>query len=98
MWVCPAPHLYAPFDGLCWQVLFEARSTLERDHSLVNGLLTVGVVVVKEELLQGSHHWAHLSKAVVAWLSSHGKSAVVSEVQVAVDVTETISGDTICYG
>ena len=58
----------------------------------------MGVVLVKEELLQGSHHWVHLSKAVIAWLSSHGKSAVVGEVQIAVNVTKTISGDTICYG
>ena len=48
VWVCPAPHLYAPLDRLCWQVLLEARSTLERDHSLVDGLLTVGVVLVEE--------------------------------------------------
>ena len=58
MRVCLAPHLYAPLDKLCWKVLFEARFPLERNHSLVDGLLTVGVVLVQEELLQGRDHWA----------------------------------------
>jgi len=62
MRVGPASDLYAFFMGF-------AGRDLERNHSLVDGLLALGVVLVQEELLQGSHHWMYLSKAVIAWLS-----------------------------
>ena len=64
------PYLDPLFDWLRWQVLFQAGSSLEGDHHFIHCLLTVGVVALKEYLVEVLDHGSNLSKVIVSLMAS----------------------------